>query len=198
MVTAPVVAHSNTSTLTFSTSVAVGGVAQSDVRLISAGTLLMVAYPVDDRGNVLHQEVPNEFWVTPGGVLRIMATGLQPNSAIRAWLYSTPRDIGAFDLNGSGEVVAEFVIPDDLETGDHTLKIMGPTPDGEFVTVAIALRVAPAELLAPAAETSVEDQSNSDEPPNSLAWVWISLVVLVALIILFLLWLFRHQKAKNH
>jgi surface protein len=198
MVTAPVVAHSSTSTLTFSTPVALGGVAQSDVRLITAGTLLMVVYPVDDRGNVLHQPQPQEFWVVPGGVLRIMVTGLQPNSAIRAWLYSTPREIGAFDLNSSGEVVAEFVIPGDLEAGDHTLKIVGPTPEGEVLTLALALRVAPTEVLTPATEASVAEESETTEPQNSLVWAWISLVVLLALIILFLLWLFRNQKAKHH
>jgi hypothetical protein len=113
-------------------------------------------------------------------------------------LYSTPREIGAFDLNSSGEVVAEFVIPGDLEAGGHTLKIVGPTPEGEVLTLALALRVAPTEVLTPATEASVAEESETTEPQNSLVWAWISLVVLLALIILFLLWLFRNQKAKHH
>jgi hypothetical protein len=44
----------------------------------------------------------------------------------------------------------------------------------------------------------VAEESETTEPQNSLVWVWISLVVLLALIIGFLLWLFRNQKAKHH
>lgn len=159
---------------------------QRDVRVIEAGSLVFFVYPVDDAGEVLEQPVPEEFWVSAGGSLQLVASGLLPNSVIRAWLYSEPRDLGIFNLDLYGEFSGEFDIPADLESGYHTLKIVGPTAAGDIVTVAVEVFVAPTELSASPSPT----QASAEPAVVTGDWWWLWLIVVsLALAAALILWL---------
>lgn len=190
--TGRVVTDGNDETLGFLLGEATANIPQSDVRVIEAGDLVFFAYPLDDSGVVLQQPVPEEFWISPGGSLRIVASGLLPNSVIRAWLYSEPRDLGVFDLDPYGEFLGEFAIPADLEPGNHTLKIVGPTSAGEIVTIAVEVFVAPAEL---AAAPRLAETAPQPAIATTTSWWWLWLVLL-AIVLAAVIVFWRRQASR--
>ncbi len=58
---------------------------------------------------------------------------LKQNSPLQLTLYSTPRSLGTFLVSDDGSVEGEYTLPDDIESGYHTLVARGVRPDGQPV-----------------------------------------------------------------
>lgn len=54
-----------------------------------------------------------------------------PSSLNYLRVYSKPRDLGVFQANEEGKLSGSFNLPNDLESGYHTLVLDGTSPDGQ-------------------------------------------------------------------
>ncbi|MEX2540061.1 MAG: hypothetical protein WD646_15555 [Actinomycetota bacterium] len=96
----------------------------------------------------------NSTTVQPGGVISGSADGFDPGSEAEAFVFSTPRQLGAVTADGSGVVHFSFRLPTDLEAGTHTLEIRGTDPDGNARVVRRTFRVAGPAITLP--DTGIE------------------------------------------
>lgn len=62
--------------------------------------------------------------------LSIVPGLLQPNSIVQVVLHSDPVDIGQFVVDSSGQLSAEFAVPNKVPPGYHTLKVSGYATNG--------------------------------------------------------------------
>lgn len=177
-------------TLSFRTAAGDETVSSKNVRIVQAGSLSLILYPLSEQGAVIDQPVPDEMWIEAGGTVRVIASGLQPNALVRAWIFSTPNELGVFDLDDNGELVTEFGVPSTLEPGDHTLKLVGPSPSGEIVSVWMSVFIAPAELSAVGdqPEEEISEPTNASTPVGSFSWMWILIVIALGILTFLVLW----------
>jgi hypothetical protein len=116
--------------------------------------------PTDDEGDTGENgggEQPIDLdstTVEPGGVIAGSADGFDPGSEAEAFVFSTPRRLGAVTADGNGVVHFSFRLPSDLESGTHTLEIRGTDPDGNARVVRRTFRVAGPAITLP--DTGIE------------------------------------------
>jgi uncharacterized repeat protein (TIGR02543 family) len=160
-----------------------------NVRMVRAGGLTFVLYPIDSSGESVDQEVADEFWLTPGGQVRVVGSGLEAGSAVRAWIFSTPQELGVFTLDNRGEMVTTFQIPEKLEPGWHTLKLVAPTSNAEIVTLELDVFALSNELSS----ISETPPPSPTDDQSSAAWWLVGPVIVMVLLLLLLVTLIRRR-----
>ncbi|MBM3798610.1 MAG: hypothetical protein FJW18_00845, partial [Actinobacteria bacterium] len=127
-----------------------------------------------------------------GEVIEVEANGLAPSSSVDAWLFSEPTFLGAAIAGADGKVLAEFVVPESVEIGGHTLKLQVTESDGTETEIAVGIVVFDAEAAAMnrageldetatallAAPTTVRAVSLSSDQ-SSLVVVWLILLLIL-------------------
>jgi hypothetical protein len=97
-----------------------------------------------------------------GQRLRLSWTGFRPGEQVTVVMRSTPVTLGTFTADDAGTVTAALELPDDAETGAHTLTFSGPL-SGDLVVLPFRLAAtepaAVAAATAPAAEAAPDDGS---------------------------------------
>ena len=75
--------------------------------------------------------------------ISISGEGFAPNSLAKTWLFSSPRELGAINVNPDGTFAADHPIGKDIKVGLHTAQINGTSPDGEIRSLSISVEVVP-------------------------------------------------------
>lgn len=135
------------------------------------------------------------FGVETGKVIEFEADGLAPSSSVDAWLFSEPTFLGTATADVDGKVAAEFVVPESVEIGGHTLKLQVIESDGTETEIAVGIVVFDAEAAAMnrageldetatallAAPTTVRAVSmSSDHSALVVVWLILLLILFVA------------------
>jgi hypothetical protein len=94
--------------------------------------------------------------LNPGSTVEVEAQGYTPNSPLEAWIFSTPVRLGAGVADETGTFSGEFPLSSSAQTGQHTVVLHGLSTAGEIVTVAIGVKIVPAESAA----QPVQEDSN--------------------------------------
>lgn len=71
----------------------------------------------------------------------ISGTGLQPNTTVEAWVFSTPRYLGTLKVGADGSFASSLALPKDLLPGQHTLQIGSLNEQGRLVTISIPISI---------------------------------------------------------
>ena len=80
--------------------------------------------------------------VPPGGTFTVSSSGWQPNSPVEATLHSTPVSLGTITADATGLVQGTFSAPSTVETGAHTVQLVGTASTGGARTVNFNLTIA--------------------------------------------------------
>lgn len=91
--------------------------------------------------------------VAPGDTQTVSADGFAPGEDVHGWLHSQPIDLGITQADAHGHVRLTFVVPIDLEPGEHTVELLGVISGRD---VQVGFRV-----IAPPAATTLEHPSLS-------------------------------------
>jgi hypothetical protein len=89
-------------------------------------------------------------------------------------LFSAPRELGSFTVDGSGNFAQQYQIGPDVPVGDHTAQVNGLAPDGTLRSVEVRVEV----IERPAEATAYNPRS---EPRNVVALTAEVLVLLTVL-----------------
>jgi len=73
--------------------------------------------PVDENQNSLVFEA--------GDDVSVSAVGFQPESEVDVTIYSEPTSLGKVSVDADGNLSAQITLPNNLETGNHTLVLSG-------------------------------------------------------------------------
>ena len=71
----------------------------------------------------------------------VSIAGLLPDSDVQVVIYSEPRNLGLLQVNEFGELVASIQIPNDMESGPHTLVLSGLDKFGKQIELKFGLVV---------------------------------------------------------
>jgi hypothetical protein len=120
---------------------------------------------LNSRGMVI---VEHDDFITVGG------GGLMPASDASTWLFSTPKALGSFTVDGSGNFAQQYQIGPEVPVGDHTAQINGLAPDGTLRSVEVGVEV----IERPSQITAYNPRS---EPRNVVGLTAEALVLLTVL-----------------
>ena len=67
--------------------------------------------------------------------------GFLPNTIAEVWLFSEPRFLGYATILSDGTFSETFLVPDDIELGDHTIQVEGTTVRREVRAVTAGVKV---------------------------------------------------------
>ena len=91
--------------------------------------------------------VDNPFDIELGASLTLSGVGFTPNTPVELWIDSTPTRIATLSTDPQGEFTITVVVPVELDTGDHTLRVEA-VMNAESITVRTGIT-----LVAPAPNT---------------------------------------------
>jgi hypothetical protein len=92
----------------------------------------------------------------PGDELEVLADGFDPDEDVTVTLASTPTLLATVTADQSGAVTYTFVVPDDIESGDHTLTLLGADSATERVFAFAIDDSTPTSVGGVLAQTGVE------------------------------------------
>ena len=98
-----------------------------------------------------------------GRTIEVSGEGLQPNSVVDVWIFSTPTHLGNVKTDSDGAFTATFEVPRSIQSGNHTLKIDGKTPTGALTTMAVGIEVVDVRIVDGDAESMGAGVSASGE-----------------------------------
>jgi hypothetical protein len=70
-----------------------------------------------------------------GQTITVSGEGLTPGSTYSAWLFSEPTKLGEGKVGADSKFEKVFLVPENLETGEHTLQINGINSDKKVVSL---------------------------------------------------------------
>ncbi len=98
--------------------------------------------------------VDNPFDIELGASLTLSGVGFTPNTPVELWIDSTPTRIATLSTDLQGEFTITVVVPVELDTGDHTLRVEA-VMNAESITVRTGITlVAPAPNKLPVTGSS--------------------------------------------
>ena len=118
-------------------------------RLIALGGMVVLAmaapaaaqqYPPAVNSLTVSDTTPS-----PGQTITIEGRTFAPGSTATVVLNSDPVTLGSATADALGVIALQATIPTDTPLGAHTLVATGPAPNGQMLTLSLAIQVVPAE-----------------------------------------------------
>ena len=117
--------------------------------------------------------VDNPFNIELGASLTLNGTGFTANTPLEIWIDSTPTRLATLSADPQGEFTVAVQIPDELDAGDHTLRIEAVV-NAEPVTVRTGI------TLVSRALSSLPVTGSSDITNWSLFVVMLGLLIVIS------------------
>ena len=159
--------------------------------VIDGGDFTLELQAEDDTEQPRELNAAGRVELVQGTWARVTGSGFTPGTDAEAWLFSTPRFIGAVAIDAQGGFEARLPVPADIDEGIHTLQLNALDQDGELRSVSLGVEVVSAPPVVP----SAEDQGSGAEAGAGLlgafgfgigaeggAWLLVVLVLGLALI----------------
>ena len=118
-------------------------------RLIALGALAVLAmaapaaaqqYPPAVNSLTVSDTTPS-----PGQTITIQGQTFAEGATATVVLNSDPVTLGSATANAAGQIVLQATIPTDTPLGSHTLVASGPAPNGQMLSLSLAIEVVPAQ-----------------------------------------------------
>lgn len=113
--------------------------------VILAGGMSATIDGLDALGKVVPLDGDGNVRMKGGARVRVVAEGFKPNSLLEAWLFSTPVRLGTGRVDAQGKFSKIFLLPANIEPGEHRLAIRAVTYSGEPATLALGILIANAK-----------------------------------------------------
>jgi len=104
--------------------------------------LLLAMSAIDSVGEPAKVSETGSIVAVTGQSLAVTGTGFRPNSPVKVWMFSNPRNFGTVTTDAKGSFAAEVPIPDNLAPGDHTAQVNGQNARGGTRSMNMGLEVA--------------------------------------------------------
>lgn len=98
---------------------------------------------VDKDGNPFLFNSRGAVVVKHGNYISVAGEGFAPGTIAKTWLFSSPRELGALNVDDQGNFAADFRITEDVRIGDHISQVNGLGPDGQERSVSIDVEILP-------------------------------------------------------
>ena len=118
-------------------------------RLIALGALAVLAmaapaaaqqYPPAVNSLTVSDTTPS-----PGQTITIQGQTFAQGATATVVLNSDPVTLGSATANAAGQIVLQATIPTDTPLGSHTLVASGQAPNGQTLSLSLAIEVVPAQ-----------------------------------------------------
>src|SRR5262245_1284867 len=118
-------------------------------RLIALGALAVLAmaapaaaqqYPPAVNSLTVSDTTPS-----PGQTITIQGQTFATGSTATVVLNSDPVTRGSATANAAGQIALQATLPQDTPLGAHTLVATGPAPNGQTLSLSLAIQVVPAQ-----------------------------------------------------
>ena len=98
-------------------------------------SLSEVAIPLDKE---------NAIVLVQGNLAQVSGTGFQPNTELKVYLFSEPKLIGTVLADATGTFGGKFKVPTNLESGEHSIQVLGYSKSGEIriATIGVTAKAA--------------------------------------------------------
>jgi len=127
------------------------GNASAQTRIVNETTMVMSSpkenlslamSAIDSGGEPAKVSETGSIVAVTGQSLAVTGTGFRPNSPVKVWMFSNPRNFGTVTTDAKGSFAAEVPIPDNLAPGDHTAQVNGQNARGGTRSMNMGLEVA--------------------------------------------------------
>jgi hypothetical protein len=106
--------------------------------VITAGPLVVRIWAVAADGSRLSLDGEGRLRVNEGDSVTVNASGFTSDSKAEVRLYSTPILLGRTNIDGEGELVGSYEIPEGVEDGNHNVVLVGER-NGEDVVMSLSV-----------------------------------------------------------
>lgn len=106
--------------------------------VITAGPLVVRIWAVAADGSRLSLDTDGRLRVNEGDSVTVNASGFTSDSMAEVRLYSTPILLGRTNIDGEGELVGSYEIPQGVESGNHNVVLVGER-NGEDVVMSLSV-----------------------------------------------------------
>ncbi|NDA79284.1 MAG: extracellular solute-binding protein, partial [Actinobacteria bacterium] len=96
---------------------------------------------VDKDGNPFTFNSRGAVVVKHGNFIAVAGEGFAPSTEAKTWLFSSPRELGALNVDAQGRFSAQYKITRDVRIGDHLAQVTGLGPNGEQRSVTIDVEI---------------------------------------------------------
>lgn len=79
----------------------------------------------DKDSKVINLSADSRFEVRRGDRVRVTVVGFKPGSVVKVAVFSDPTALGSIEADVNGDGVKQWIIPDSLSAGTHTLVTSG-------------------------------------------------------------------------
>jgi VCBS repeat-containing protein len=143
--------------------------------VIGAKTLDGEPVEIDSSGSVV---------ISRNQLATVEGIGYSPSSKIVVWLFSEPIKLGELETDAQGNFVGAVALPENLETGEHTIQVSGVAVNGETrsALMGLVVREPESELVA-----ALNDSFDS---------TWVALILMGSLGVIFLLLALVRRRKK--
>ncbi|NBO78768.1 MAG: hypothetical protein EBV27_03890, partial [Actinobacteria bacterium] len=121
-----------------------------------------------------------------GQTIKVEGDGLAPGTEFSAWLFSDPIKLGEGKVSRDSTFEKVFIIPDGMQTGNHTLQINGMSADKKVVSLTTGVIVSEVKQI----------QTVSDSKTDLIGY-GILIIFFLVLVIALLLRYIRKLKTNN-
>lgn len=109
---------------------------------VTGGGIELSAQPASGGGAPSGTVVGTTLNLVEGGAVSLRASGFQPGSVPRLWLFSEPILLGDLEVGDDGTIEDALApLPDDVLACSHTLQIVGTTSEGKRIVLSMGVRV---------------------------------------------------------
>ena len=129
---------------------------QPDVAFVADDGEVEAAIQVVDS-----QEVPaglseqGRLVLTTGNFVKVRGKGFERAGFAEVWLFSTPQLLGRVPKDANGNFVGRVRIPENLETGEHTIELRAVTKRAKLIAVSVPAIVIAGENSGDSATTTL-------------------------------------------
>jgi hypothetical protein len=153
-----------------------GGMTLSVPESLNVAPIEVAIQTTDVKGQNMPTPDDGIIRAVKGQTITVAGDGLTPGSKFSVWLFSEPTKLGEGIVSDDSTFKKVFLIPDELETGSHTLQINGMSSDKKVVSLTTGV------ILTEVKQIQTISQSNSDLLAYSIILIFILLSVIAFLL----------------
>lgn len=107
--------------------------------LITAGDVEMTVWSVNSDGITVPLDEEGNLRVVEGDYVEMEISGLLPDADVEAWMFSTPTQLGTTQADANGVANGKYVVPTDVEAGEHRFAVTSQLPNSDSATLAVGI-----------------------------------------------------------
>lgn len=111
------------------------------VEVVTASGIRVAISGLDASDNPLEVGSDGTIIVDRANSIRVVASGLQPDSQYGVIMFSDPVQLGKGRTSITGEVLATVKLPSDVDAGRHTLQLNAVDKDDNLVSISTPIEV---------------------------------------------------------